>query len=133
MSALGRLFQGSKKADSRETLAKELLTKDNLATKTDIPKPLQMSIADTVAMWISDPATRNKMLKDANPSFVESNKLSDLKAGDILSYLLYWVRINRISYGRMSRGEFVKAITQTEFESDRTAKRLEKLFGMHTE
>jgi hypothetical protein len=51
----------------------------------------------------------------------------------MLGYLLYWYRINQVSRGRKSRGEFVSALQQTEFAADKAARRVERLFGLSQE
>ena len=133
MSAISKIFLGPRKQESRETLARELLTRDNLYTKTDLARPLAMAVADSVAMLFSPTALRNKLLRDVNPDHKDEAKLEELTDGELLNYILYMDRINAISRGRKSRGEFVSALQQTEFAADKAARRVERLFGLSQE
>ncbi len=133
MSAISKIFLGPRKQESRETLARELLTRDHLFTKTELARPLAMAVADSLAMLLAPPKFRNVLLKDANPNHPDEAKLEELTPGELLNYILYMNRINAISKGRKSRGEFVSALQQTEFAADKAARRVERLFGLSQE
>ncbi len=134
MSLVHSLFgQGGKKTDTREALARELVNKEDIETKTDIPNAYNLSVGDLLAMWLSNIDSRNNLLKEANPKFESQNKLSDLKGGDILYYFFYRFRINRVSRNRFSRAEFLNALQQTGFESDSRKEMLKRAFGIQTE
>ena len=134
MSALSKLFLGQKSKDSRETLAKELLTKTDLYTKTDIPKPLALAIADALALTQLPPKLRNAQLKSIFPEMdITDFKMKHLTSGMVMSIILYFYRVNAISKNRKSRGEFVTALQQTQFESDVAKRRVEKMFGLQQE
>jgi hypothetical protein len=133
MSAISKIFLGPRKQESRETLARELLTRDNLPTKTQIARPLAVAVADTLAMLLAPTKLRNAMIKESNPDHKEEAALEDMTDGELLGYLLYWYRINQVSKDRKSRGEFVSALQQTEFAADKAARRVERLFGLSQE
>lgn len=133
MSAISKIFLGPRKQESRETLARELLTRDNLPTKTELSRPLAVAVADTLAMLLAPTKLRNAMIKESNPDHKEEAALEDMTDGELLGYLLYWYRINQVSRGRKSRGEFVSALQQTEFAADKAARRVERLFGLSQE
>lgn len=133
MSAISKIFLGPRKQESRETLARELLTRDNLPTKTQIHRPLAVAVADTLAMLLAPTKLRNAMIKESNPDHKDEAALEDMTDGELLGYLLYWYRINQVSKDRKSRGEFVSALQQTEFAADKAARRVERLFGLSQE
>jgi hypothetical protein len=135
MSLVEKLFsqQGSTGGITRETLAKDLLTEENLETKTEIPKPLAMSVLDVIGIMLSPTNVRNEIFRRVNDKHLPTAGMDEIKAGTLISMLALRFRINMISKGRQSRHEFLDAIKPSEFESDRQSRRLERLFGGHLE
>jgi hypothetical protein len=130
MSVLGKLI-GQRPRDTRETLAKELLTKSDLFTKTDIPKPLALAVADTLSLYFMPKRLRNKQLQEIFRELdIDETTIRKLTPGQLMWTILYFYRINAISKNRKSRGEFVTALQQAEYESDVAKRRIEKMFGL---
>ncbi len=136
MSALSKIFGGTTGISStigRESLANQLLTSENLPTKTEIENPLAFSLLDVLAVNLSTPEVRNKALKEAGIPIIPDMKRSDLKVGDTLTVLARALRINYVSHKRQSRYEFVDVTKGVEMEGDRIQRRIEKMFGSQME
>jgi hypothetical protein len=132
-SLLGKLFQGTRGKDTRESLAKELFTKDNLDTKADIPRPLALGIADAWAIYNLPMELRNKMIREAIPDWPLDAPRAAITPGVLELVMLYRYRVNTVPRNRKARGEFLKAVTPTEFQSDIDRRRAEKILGFSQE
>ena len=135
-SALQKLFGGTVGSTGgigvgRESLANQLLTPENLPTKTRIANPAAFSLLDVIALYLANPDIRNKGLKEAGLPITPTFNRSDIKVGDTLTVFARAMRTNLVSLDGLSRAEFVEVTKQTEFEQDRMQRRLEKMmFGM---
>jgi hypothetical protein len=132
-SVLGKIFQGVRRQDTRESLAKELFTKENIDTKADIPRPLALAIADAWAIYNLPLKERNRCIAEAIPGWPLEAPLSAITDGVLEMLILYRYRVNTVPRNRKARGEFLKAVQPLEYQSDIDRRRAEKLFGLSQE
>jgi len=109
------------KADTKESIIKQLLDAENYETKTEIPNALAMSVADLLAVYYTNPEKVKKLLN------IEDN--SPVLTGDLISYILARFRINMISKDRQSRAEATQALQGIQSEESTTSA-FKKMFGL---
>jgi len=113
---------------TKETLSSELLTENNLDTKTDIKNPLALTILDVMSVLYSRKEVRNEMLKKISLKHDSNARMIDIVAGLAMGLAAYRFRVNCIPFRRQSRREFLEAIVPGEFESERRSRLLERLY-----
>ncbi|MEM2262452.1 MAG: hypothetical protein QXK24_08375 [Ignisphaera sp.] len=95
---------------SVEEYAKYLITKGDVEYKTEIHKPITLSILDMLVSYLTEKNLNN--------------------TATIIKRFLYWFRVNMISYQRKSRREYVNALIGLRETSDEkeVEEKIRKLF-----
>lgn len=125
-----------KPQESKESLIKHLLNKEEIETKTEIPNILNMSIADVIAFYYGTQEQQHRQVNDMKKILgvparkgKDGEDLEEISSGDVIGFLLFRYRVNAVNHGRGSRIEAMGALQSAEMEEQKQSRLFRGMFG----